>query len=61
LFDMKGKEIIARTFRERDWWWQPDGAMMREDRKVESGWHRIESRWIRSGPGVFYQRGKTKR
>ena len=53
LFDMKGKEIIARTFRERDWWWHPDGTMMHEERKVESGWHRIESRWILSGPGVF--------
>ena len=53
LFDMKGKEIVARTFRERDWWWHPDGTMMHEDRKVESGWHRIESRWILTGPGVF--------
>jgi len=53
LFEMNGKEIIARTFRERDWWWLADGTMMHEERKVESGWERIESRWILTGPGVY--------
>jgi SAM-dependent methyltransferase len=45
LIDTVGKEIIARTFRERDWY-HVDGAMMLEERRVTKNWSWTENRWI---------------
>jgi len=45
LLDTMGKEILARIFRERDWY-EIDGNMMLEDRKILRNWSLVESRWI---------------
>jgi hypothetical protein len=45
LIDTMGKEILARIFRERDWY-EIDGNMMLEDRKILRNWSLVESRWI---------------
>lgn len=45
LLDVMGKEVLARIFRERDWFEQ-DGALFLEERKLLEGWSRIETRWI---------------
>ena len=45
LIDTVGKEILARIFRERDWY-DVDGAMMLEERRVTQNWSWIENRWI---------------
>ena len=41
-----GKEVIARTFRERDWHREPGGALLLEERSVAPDWSYIEARWI---------------
>jgi SAM-dependent methyltransferase len=45
LIDVRGKETLARDFRERDWR-EEDGALVLEERKVTQDWSRIENRWI---------------
>jgi len=45
LIDVMGKEILARIFRERDWY-EIDGITVLEERKTTGGWDRIECRWI---------------
>lgn len=45
LIDTMGKEILARIFRERDWY-DVNGAMMLEERRVTQNWSWIENRWI---------------
>ena len=45
LLDVMGKEILARIFKERDWYEQ-DGVLYLEERKVKKDWSWIESRWI---------------
>jgi len=45
LLDTMGKEVLARIFRERDWFEQ-DGALFLEERRLLEGWSRIETRWI---------------
>ncbi len=52
VMDLMGKEILARKFRERDWYELPDGSMMIEERKVHPGWEWMEARWIHVGEGV---------
>jgi SAM-dependent methyltransferase len=46
VVDLKGKEALARTFRERDWRWQPDGSLLLEEGKIIGPWERVESHWI---------------
>jgi SAM-dependent methyltransferase len=46
VIEMMGKEILARIFRERDWWEQ-DGIIFLEERKIDKNWSWIENRWIR--------------
>lgn len=45
LMDTMGKEVLARIFRERDWY-EIDGNVMLEERRVLKDWTWIESRWI---------------
>jgi SAM-dependent methyltransferase len=45
LIDIKGKEVLARIFRERDWQ-EIDGGIMLEERKLSKNWSWIENRWI---------------
>lgn len=45
LMDTMGKEVLARIFRERDWY-EIDGNIWLEERRVLKDWTWIESRWI---------------
>ncbi len=45
LMDTMGKEVLARIFRERDWY-EIDGNIVLEERRVFKDWSWIESRWI---------------
>jgi SAM-dependent methyltransferase len=45
VLEMTGKEIVARTFRERDWR-EEAGVMWLEERKVSQDWSWVDSRWI---------------
>jgi SAM-dependent methyltransferase len=45
LIDIMGKEVLARIFRERDWY-ELDDIMVLEERKVCANWSWIESRWL---------------
>jgi SAM-dependent methyltransferase len=47
VMEMMSKEVLARIFRERDWWQdEGDGTLFLEERKLTSDWTRVESRWI---------------
>jgi SAM-dependent methyltransferase len=50
VIETMAKEILARTFKEREVRPQPDGTFLIEERHLESGWGRINSRWILAGP-----------
>jgi hypothetical protein len=43
--DVKGKEIVARTFSERDWR-ERDGILHLEERSIVENWTKTENRWI---------------
>mgnify|MGYP000371382035 CR=1 FL=1 len=45
LVDVKGKEVLARDFRPRDWIEQ-DGALFLEEREILAGWSKVRTRWI---------------
>ncbi len=45
LIEMMGKEVLARIFRERDWY-EEEGVLYLEERKISRNWSRIENRWI---------------
>ncbi len=45
LIDTMGKEVLARIFQERDWY-EVDGNVMFEERRVFKDWSWIESHWI---------------
>ncbi len=45
LLEMMGKEVLARIFRERDWYEQ-EGMIVLEERKVTRNWGWMENRWI---------------
>ncbi|MBU1699122.1 MAG: class I SAM-dependent methyltransferase [Candidatus Eisenbacteria bacterium] len=45
LMDLMGKEILARMFKERDWY-EGDGFIILEEREVKESWSWIENRWI---------------
>lgn len=46
VMDLVGREIVARTFRERDWRELPDGTLFLERRSLEGNWTRIHNDWI---------------
>ena len=46
LMEMKGKEALARVFRERDWHRCDDGTLWLEERKLLDDWSAVEGRWI---------------
>ncbi|RMH41432.1 MAG: class I SAM-dependent methyltransferase [Deltaproteobacteria bacterium] len=50
LIDLRGKELIARDWKERWWVDLDDGAILCEERRVGDGWDRLESRWIHIAP-----------
>jgi SAM-dependent methyltransferase len=45
LIDMMGKEVLARIFRERDWY-EENGVLILEERKISENWSWMENRWI---------------
>ena len=45
LIDIMGKEVLARIFRERDWY-EEDGVLILQERKVSQSWSWMENRWI---------------
>lgn len=45
LIDMMGKEVLARIFRERDWY-EETGFTVLEERKLCKNWEWLENRWI---------------
>ena len=49
--DLYGKEILARNFQPASAETLPDGSTLVEQRKISSGWTRIENEWtvIRNG------------
>jgi SAM-dependent methyltransferase len=53
LIDVMGKEVLARTFRERDWY-EEDGVLILEERKVSKNWSWMENRWI-----IFVDNNRT--
>jgi len=44
VMQLMSKEVLARIFRPRDWYEQ-DGLLVLEERKVRQSWTWIESRW----------------
>lgn len=54
LIDVRGKESLARDFRERDWRVEGD-AIILEERKLTENWGRIENRWILFKEGKRYE------
>jgi len=45
LVEMKGKEVLARVFQERDWD-EEDGLLVLQERELSQDWSWIENRWI---------------
>jgi len=45
LIDMMGKEVLARIFRERDWY-EEDSVLILQERKISKNWSWMENRWI---------------
>lgn len=45
LIDLMGKEVVARIFEERGWF-EVEGSIILEERKVCKDWSWIENRWI---------------
>ncbi len=45
LIETMGKEVLARTFRERDWSEEGDTLVLAE-RQPQENWRRIQTRWI---------------
>jgi len=45
LIDTIGKEVLARIFRERDWY-EVSGILVLQERKVCKDWSWVENRWI---------------
>lgn len=47
IMDLIGREVIAKRFRERDWYPldDPEGGIMLEERKLSQNWGWIESTW----------------
>ena len=45
LIDTMGKEILARIFRERDWY-EVNGIVVLQERKVCRDWSWLEERWV---------------
>jgi SAM-dependent methyltransferase len=46
LIQLAGKEVLARDFREHDWYTHEDGTLGLHKRVVRDGWGRLDSEWI---------------
>jgi SAM-dependent methyltransferase len=54
LMDIMGKGILARIFRERDWY-EEDGVLILQERKITKNWSWMENRWI-----IFVDNNRTE-
>jgi SAM-dependent methyltransferase len=45
IIDVMGKEIIARIFREREWY-EENGRIFLQEHKIRQDWSWIDNRWI---------------
>ena len=45
LMDVRGKEVVARTFSQRDWR-ERDGILHLEERSIVENWTKTDNRWI---------------
>lgn len=50
LIDIMGKEVLARIYRERDWY-EEDGKIVLRECKMRENWSWAENRWILVGNG----------
>jgi len=46
LMELRGKEALARIFRERDWHRCDDGTLLLEECRLLDDWSVVEGRWI---------------
>jgi SAM-dependent methyltransferase len=46
IMELMGKEVLARIFRERDWY-EEDGIIYLEERRVLDDWKWVEARWLK--------------
>ena len=44
LIELMSKEVLARLYRERDWY-ETDGVLVLEENKLIDNWSKVESRW----------------
>lgn len=44
VMELSGKEVLARTFRERDWQEQ-GGTILLEERRIIDNWSQVENQW----------------
>jgi SAM-dependent methyltransferase len=44
VMELSSKEVLARTFRERDWQ-ELDGVILLEERRVIENWRRLRNQW----------------
>ncbi len=49
VFELMGKEVLTRIFRERDWS-EKDGHLLLEERIPRSSWGWMDNRWILIAP-----------
>ena len=45
VIDLMGKEVLARRFRERDWYELDDGTTVFEERRLLDSWGTVQTRW----------------
>ncbi len=47
VMELLGREVMARSFRERDWYWVDEsrGILMLEERRLRDDWGRIDTTW----------------
>ncbi len=60
LIDTMGKEVLARIFRERDWY-EAKGMLVLQERKVSRNWSWMEGRWIMIKDGKAEEYGISHR
>jgi SAM-dependent methyltransferase len=58
VMEMMGKEVLARVFRDRDWFWldEDKDAIMLEERRLSQSWGWMENTWtlLRKGERKTY-------
>jgi SAM-dependent methyltransferase len=60
VMDMLGKEILARNFRERDWY-EHNGTKVLEERTITRNWSWLNNRWYLIKGGKTYTTNLTMR